>query len=64
MTLKKPWYFFAMNEINLETCYTRRKKYSREPFLVLQLVTNIDDSCQYLEGPSSTWKDHVRVCVC
>ena len=39
--------------------HSKKKKYIRAPFLVLQ-VAQIEDSIQYLDGTNSTWKDQGR----
>ena len=53
LNIKTKW--FSSDNI----LYTLRKKYFREPFLVLQVVTNrgLYSVPGFLEGPNSTWKD-------
>ena len=40
--------------------YTLRKKVLQSTFFWCSRLSQIEDSIQYLEGPNSTWKDHVR----
>ena len=39
--------------------HSEKKKYFQTPFWCFS-PSQVGDSCQYLEGPISTWKDHYR----